>query len=814
MTLNSAGVHRRPALRQLACALLLAMAALPALSLRAANLEGDSADVGFADLPEKWWLSNGAHLNVLGGGVWGLDVSNSSVTLDNARVARNSGFDTVSVALQGGSLLDAANSHISDGGVRIQGTSSMYLHDSSITIDEHAPGFAGLNTIGILAVLSGDVEVLLRGSRIAVADNPERDHLNSGVGIRQGSGRFTLRNGSRIDAANVGVILHGTRPLDHAIALTIDNSHVQGGRGAALQVVTGTDGVNTYDILVTDGSVLEGGDGHLLQVGGMASSAQGHADVAFTVSDSRLYGDIAFDRATASGTLNVTLRNLAEVRGRFHDVSQATIDTGSRWQLTGDSRVGHLHLNDSGTVALGNGQQFHTLSLDTFTGTGGTWVFNTVLGDDGSATDRVVIGGDATGHAGVFVRNVGGQGAQTVNGIALITIGGQSDATFSLLNRVTGGLYEYFLVKGADGHWYLRSEREPEPPHECIAQPALPHCEVTLPVEPIDPIEPIDPTDPEEPIDPGDPVDPGTPTPVLRPETGAYLANQAATRQLLEHGARERMNAAEAVEGTRTWAATRYSDGRMDVIGQQQLRFTQSRLQVGTHLGAFDQDQGRLGMLLTAGQAEATSRSRVTGYRADARVQGGAVGAYVNWSNEGLYLDASVQHGRFNNRVQGQGLDAERYDTRLWQSALEAGSRFNAGTLGGMLLRLEPQLQLTHTVGSMDTHVESNGTVVTQASGNGLSTRVGLRLEGDALIGNTRVAPYVALSGYHADRNAALSFDGEVIYGGMPRTRAALNVGGQLSFGNRLGGFGDVSASRGEDGYQRFDMRIGLSYRW
>jgi outer membrane autotransporter protein len=69
----------------------------------------------------------------------------------------------------------------------------------------------------------------------------------------------------------------------------------------------------------------------------------------------------------------------------------------------------------------------------------------------------------------VRVINVGGGGAQTVEGIKIIDVGGASNGAFSLLGdyviqgqqAVVGGAYAYTLQKNGvstptDGDWYLR----------------------------------------------------------------------------------------------------------------------------------------------------------------------------------------------------------------------------------------------------------------------------------------------------------------------------------------------------------------------
>ncbi|WP_171958505.1 autotransporter outer membrane beta-barrel domain-containing protein, partial [Stenotrophomonas maltophilia] len=175
--------------------------------------------------------------------------------------------------------------------------------------------------------------------------------------------------------------------------------------------------------------------------------------------------------------------------------------------------------------------------------------FNTQLGDDNSATDKLIIKGDSNGQANVRVLNAGGAGAKTDKGIELIRVGGASNAQFDLQGRAVGGQYEYFLFKDAtNGGWYLRSELAGAP-DPCVTDPTLPECK---PIDPVDPVDPID------------------PTPVLRPEAGAYLANQFAMDQLLRHGWRDRQGGnTSAVEGVRGWARVDATQSKLSVVEDQ-----------------------------------------------------------------------------------------------------------------------------------------------------------------------------------------------------------------------------------------------------
>nr|WP_281408365.1 autotransporter outer membrane beta-barrel domain-containing protein [Mesorhizobium sp. B2-4-4] len=113
---------------------------------------------------------------------------------------------------------------------------------------------------------------------------------------------------------------------------------------------------------------------------------------------------------------------------------------------------------------------------------------NAALDGDASTTDKVVIHGNTSGTGILAVANVGGAGAQTVEGIKIIDVGGSSAGTFSLAGdyvfqgdqAVVSGAYAYRLYKNgvstpSDGDWYLRSaSTTPTGPQGPLYSPAVP----------------------------------------------------------------------------------------------------------------------------------------------------------------------------------------------------------------------------------------------------------------------------------------------------------------------------------------------------
>ncbi|MGO6848699.1 autotransporter outer membrane beta-barrel domain-containing protein, partial [Rhizobium ruizarguesonis] len=184
------------------------------------------------------------------------------------------------------------------------------------------------------------------------------------------------------------------------------------------------------------------------------------------------------------GTGGLTVTGGSQTLSGVNTYTGATTVTGGRLAINGSitspvttSGTGILggigtifgDVTNAGTMAPGN--SIGTLTVaGNYTGSGGTLEIETVLGGDASPSDRLVVTGNTAGTTNVAVINLGGGGAQTVEGIKIIDVGGISAGNFSLLGdyvfegdqAVVGGAYAYRLYQGgvstpADGDWYLRS---------------------------------------------------------------------------------------------------------------------------------------------------------------------------------------------------------------------------------------------------------------------------------------------------------------------------------------------------------------------
>ncbi|MFL0337306.1 autotransporter outer membrane beta-barrel domain-containing protein [Stenotrophomonas maltophilia] len=618
----------------------------------------------------------------------------------------------------------------------------------------------------------------------------------------------------------VGVDRRSTQAATPVVELIVDASHLESGTGSAISVIdsTGQSRAATADITLRNGSTVTAGNGVLLETSGQVTAN-------LTLDSSSIVGDV-FNGIDA--TTNVRLQNNASLTGAMTNVTSLALDAAT-WNITGDSTLGSLDLG-TGTVAFAapTGGVHKTLDVSgDFSGNGGTIIFNTVLAGDNAASDRLVIGGDTSGTANVRVNNVGGAGAQTVNGIELINVGGASNGVFTLAGRAVGGQYEYFLHKGSgtDGNWYLRSQLPynlpypdvPTPPPESPTGPDYPH-----PIPgPDDPHRLPSPQPEEEdafPL-PGPDPDGPNPEPVLRPEGGAYLANLQAAQSMFQMGYQQRQ---AGQNGGRSWVSVDGSRQGFDAVSRQlDIHGNSQSLTVGSDV--WHSDNGlSAGVMLASGNATSTSTSALTGYYARGKVKGEALGVYGTWRggnaadpSAGFYVDATVQRAQFRNRVEGVGLEAERYRSRAWQGTLEAGHVFRIGGASNGGIYLQPELQVGYNHWSDTRHTEVNGTEVTIEDANGLFGRAGVRLSGVTQWNKVgaELQPYVAAHWLHNRANLQVDMDGDAVDARIPRSRAEVGAGASLKFAGGVGVFGGVSLQHAS-GYHRTAAQLGVNYSW
>lgn len=415
---------------------------------------------------------------------------------------------------------------------------------------------------------------------------------------------------------------------------------------------------------------------------------------------------------------------------------------------------------------------------------GGQLVFSTVLGDDASLTDHMTVTGHTSGTTHVSVSNAGGNGAQTLEGIELIRVGGNSDGEFVQDGRIVAGAYDYNLLRDHGqnaGNWYLSSTLAPEPE-------LLPS---------------VVPDEPTPPVEPGEP--PVSSSPLVRPEAGLYGMNLYAANTVFTHRLHDRLGETHYVDAltgekavTSLWMRNAGGHTRFwDNSGQLKMQSNRYVLQLGGDVAQWssdNQDRYHLGVMAGYASQKSRSHSNVTGYRADASIDGYSVGVYGTWlqnndTKEGVYVDTWALYNWFDHPVSGESISTEKYKSRGFTGSVEAGYTWKLADISERnALYIQPKAQATWMDVKADSHTESNGTRVEGTGDGNLQTRLGVRLYGHGHNkiddGKSRTfQPFVEANWLHNTKSFGTSLNGEQVEMAGSRNIGEIKTGieGQLT---------------------------------
>ncbi|EGO4172739.1 autotransporter outer membrane beta-barrel domain-containing protein [Escherichia coli] len=435
-----------------------------------------------------------------------------------------------------------------------------------------------------------------------------------------------------------------------------------------------------------------------------------------------------------------------------------------------------------------------------YQGDGGHIHLNTALNDDSSITDKVVIKGDTSGTTGVSVSNLGGAGAQTINGIEVIHVDGNSAGEFTQDGRIVAGAYDYSLVRGLDNNasnWYLTSHK----------------------------------TDP-------DPEPGPEPEPDVRPEPGSYTANLAAANTMFVTRLHDRVGEAQYTDAltgekkaTSMWL--RQVGGHnswQDSSGQLDTQSNRYIVQLGGDIARWSTNgDGRwhIGMMAAYGNSSSNTHSSTTGYGSRGSVNGYSAGLYATWfendeTRQGIYLDTWAQYGWFNNNVNGQDLQGESYKSSGVTGSLELGYTHKLGEFIGSHgsmneWYIQPQAQAVWMGVKADDHQEVNGTRVSGEGDGNVQTRLGVRtfLRGHNAMDNAKdreFQPFIEVNWIHNTQNFGTRMDGVSIQQNGARNLGEIKTGVEGKINSQLNIWGNVGVQIGDKGYNDSSAMIGVRY--
>ncbi|MBX8827416.1 autotransporter outer membrane beta-barrel domain-containing protein [Ochrobactrum sp. SFR4] len=693
------------------------------------------------------------------------------------------------IAASGG--IGATNNGV--GNVSITSYGKVSVKDAFDTNDPFGIGATGRGNISINT--KGDIVAISGGIRAAGAAG-----LN-GVGS---TGTISIVAERNVSATGSSMSLAGGMPI--AGIMTMAQGNISTADVTTFGIVTGTDvgimafdmttaGVGATNINIKSGSVvqgnMEGVAGYSSVVSAMSINNAGtirnlsvaSSDIAIAAPEVMMFGQSLPANLIVTSIINAGLiQGTVDLAGSGNSFSNQiggiwNTAGGTNW-LSGDlvsggdgeilnagtiiaatpgatdaltttfNGVGANSFDNAGLVTMQNNFAGDTTVINGhYGGQGGTVAIDTVLGDDGSITDQLIVNGDTSGSSRVQIFNAGGGGAPTVEGIRIIEVDGASNGTFSLLsdyktkdgeNAVVGGAYAYTLHKNGiatpvDGDWYLRSQIKPVDP----VNPGI--------VVPIIPLEPSKPR-----YQAGAPVYEAYPQALLGLNGMSTLQQRIGNRTWAEAGNRIVAQGADpvgtpyapaeeagvAVEGNGVW-------GRIEG-GYDRINCAQSTTGVDYRQDVFKMQAGIDGQLMenaggvliggvtvhyVHGKTQTISVYDAFNGGGEISTDGYGFGGTLTWyGNNGFYLDTQGQATWYRSDLGYDGGNAGLGDGRKgfgYALSIESGQRIVIDPQWSVT----PQAQLIYSRVTFDDFTDAFGSSVSLDKGDSLQGRLGITLD-------------------------------------------------------------------------------------
>ncbi|CAM6249797.1 autotransporter outer membrane beta-barrel domain-containing protein [Escherichia coli] len=528
-------------------------------------------------------------------------------------------------------------------------------------------------------------------------------------------------------------------------------------------------------------------------------------------------GEIAFgsDSAINMASQHINIHNSGVMSGNVTTAGDVNVMPGGTLRVAKTTIGGNLE--NGGTVQMNSegGKPGNVLTVNgNYTGNNGLMTFNATLGGDNSPTDKMNVKGDTQGNTRVRVDNIGGVGAQTVNGIELIEVGGNSAGNFALTTgTVEAGAYVYTLAKGKgndEKNWYLTSKWDG-----------------------------VTPPDTPDPINNPPVVDPEGPS-VYRPEAGSYISNIAAANSLFSHRLHDRLGEPQYIDSLHSQGSAssmwmRHVGGHeRSRAGDGQLNTQANRyvLQLGGDLAQWSsnaQDRWHLGVMAGYANQHSNTQSNRVGYKSDGRISGYSAGLYATWyqndaNKTGAYVDSWALYNWFDNSVSSDNRSADDYDSRGVTASVEGGYTFEAGTFSGSEGTLntwyvQPQAQITWMGVKDSDHTRKDGTrIETEGDGN-VQTRLGVKTYLNSHHqrddGKQReFQPYIEANWINNSKVYAVKMNGQTVGREGARNLGEVRTGVEAKVNNNLSLWGNVGVQLGDKGYSDTQGMLGVKYSW
>ncbi|MWO14512.1 autotransporter outer membrane beta-barrel domain-containing protein [Escherichia coli] len=496
-------------------------------------------------------------------------------------------------------------------------------------------------------------------------------------------------------------------------------------------------------------------------------------------------GGYIYGSLVGGGDLNVNGGVLSLKGDGSAMTGNITIDNDAKIRFVDSYNIGGNIINRGGIIASTNNVGRSLTVKGNYEAHKASLTLNAVLEGDGSSSDKIIVNGKTSGKTTLKINNIGGNGAQTNNGIEVVHVDGSSDGEFVQEERLLVGSWDYILGRGQGDNyknWYLTSAR--------------------------------------------------------RPEVGSYISNIDAVNNMFVTGLYDRLGKMQYIdvitgEQRETSMWMRHEGGHYnwrDGSGQMKTQSNRYVLQMGGDFAQWStdgSDRWHLGLMAGYGNEHSSTDSVRTGYRSKGNVKGYSTGLYATWyaddeTRNGAYLDTWAQYSWFDNQVNGDGLQSESYKSKGLTASLEGGYTWKAGQFVGSNDGInewfvQPQAQMVWMDVKADEHQDSNGNRVESLGDGNVRTRLGVKtwIKSHNKMDDGKFRefnPFIEANWLHNTRDFSARMDGVTTKQAGGRDIGEVKAGLEGQITSHLNMWGNVGVQVGDKGYNNTSAMLGLKY--
>ncbi|WP_254867405.1 autotransporter outer membrane beta-barrel domain-containing protein [Salmonella enterica] len=183
-----------------------------------------------------------------------------------------------------------------------------------------------------------------------------------------------------------------------------------------------------------------------------------------------------------------------------------------------------------------------------------------------------------------------------------------------------------------------------------------------------------------------------------------------------------------------------------------------------------------------------------------------------------------MQYNWFDNKVKGDGISSESYDSKGITASLETGYSLGLNDYLGLNNEnyewlVQPQVQVTWMGVKQDSHIESNGTHISNSSYNNIQTRIGgrtfIREQNEYRNQDgTDFEPYLEVNWINNSRLYGVSMNGVSVKQSGSRNIGEIKTGINGNLTPTTGIWGNVGFQIGDNGYNDASVMLGLIYKF